>query len=71
MKSERELLDFCDYIEQQVLNREKMLRGDLVCDFIIEKLHECEKLALSSNSEIEKIEASMVEAGWERVRLDV
>jgi hypothetical protein len=29
-----------------------MLRGDLVFEFLIEKLEECEKLALSSNSEI-------------------
>lgn len=60
MKSERELLAFCDYVEQQVLGREKMLRGDLVCEFLIDKLQECEKLALSSNSAIEKMEASVV-----------
>lgn len=59
MKSERELLAFCDYVEQQVLGREKMLRGDLVCEFLIDKLQECEKLALSSNSAIEKMEASV------------
>lgn len=60
MRSERELLAFCEYVEQEVLGKEKMLRGDLVCEFLIDKLQECEKLARSSNSEIEKVEASLV-----------
>lgn len=66
MSSERELVAFCEYVEQQVLEREKMLRGDLVCEFLVDRLQECEKLAMSSNSEIEKVEPSLV---WEAMEV--
>lgn len=59
--SEQELLAFCEYVAKEVLGREKMLRGDLVSDFLVDRLQECERLALSSNSEIEKVESLVYE----------
>ncbi len=33
-----------------------MLRGDYAFDFLVDKLKQCEKLALSSNSQLEKLD---------------
>ena len=69
--SEEELLAFCEYVGQAVLSREKMLRGDLVSEFLVDRLQECEKLALGSNSEVERAEASLVWEGGSRENLEL
>ena len=53
------------------MSREKMLRGDLVSEFLVDRLQECEKLALGSNSEVERAEASLVWEGGSRENLEL
>lgn len=42
--------DFCEYVEKAVLKKYKVFRGDFAFDLLLDKLKECERLAVSSNS---------------------
>jgi hypothetical protein len=56
VSSEQELKVLCDCVERAVLERHKTLRGDYAFELLADKLKECERLALSSNSELERLD---------------
>jgi hypothetical protein len=43
-------------VERAVLEKHKALRGDYAYELLVDKLKECERLALSSNSELERLD---------------
>ena len=60
INDEQELKVLCDCVERAVLEKHKTLRGDYAFDLLVEKLKECERLALSSNSELERLDRSQI-----------
>lgn len=56
MKDDKELKAFCAYIENSVADKESNeYRGEWAYKFLMDRLYECEKLALTSNSFINVI----------------
>jgi hypothetical protein len=54
--NDQELKVLCDCVERAVLEKHKALRGDYAFELLVERLKECERLALSSNSELERLD---------------
>ncbi len=54
MGNENELKVLCESVEKAIMDKYKMLRGDFAFEYLVDKLKECEKLALSSNSELDR-----------------